>query len=295
MAIKYITAKSILSSIKNDTYFGTGYSVNLYRGCSHGCIYCDSRSDCYQIENFDDILVKKNAIELLEDALPRKREVRTIGFGSMNDCYMPVEKHLKMTRRALEVLRDAKTKSGAPRPFPVHIITKSTLVTRDIDLLLELSKTYAAVSITITAAEDQLSKMVEPAAPPSSARFEALKKLSDSGIYCGITLMPVLPFIEDSEENISGILLRAKEAGVKYILFTPGMTIREGQREYFYAALDRKFPGLRRRYEQSFGLKYGVGSPNASRLWGLFSKMTQEFGISSRMDFFKPPKENFLF
>jgi len=194
--IKEIQAKTLLSHVKQpDTWFGLKYNMNLYRGCQHRCIYCDSRSLRYGIDHFDsDILVKANAIELLRKELASKRVKGTIGAGSMNDPYMPLEKRLNLTGRALDVIAEFR--------FPVHILTKSDLVLRDIDALAEISRVFATVSFTITAANDALGKQVEPGAPPVSARFKAIERLSARGINAGIILMPVLPFIEDNAENI---------------------------------------------------------------------------------------------
>ena len=200
--IKEITAKTILNYVKQpDTWFGLRYNLNLYRGCQHQCIYCDSRSDCYQIENFADILVKANAIEILQDELPRKRTKGTIGFGSMNDPYMPIEKERELTRKALEVIQKNR--------FPVHILTKSTLVLRDIDILQKIAEQYAAVSFTITTADDELCKKLEPCAPVASERFSAMKELRDKGIYTGVMMMPILPFLEDTKENIEALVSQA--------------------------------------------------------------------------------------
>jgi len=172
--IEEIQAKSILSRIKNDSYFGLSYNMNLYRGCQHACIYCDSRSTCYQLGDLSHIRYKGNAIELLNKELYRKRLKGTIGFGSMNDPYMPVERKMQLTRKALEVVKQYR--------FPVHIITKSNLVTRDIDYLKQISKIYAAISFTITTVDDELARIIEPNAPLPSKRFEALKLLSENNI-----------------------------------------------------------------------------------------------------------------
>ena len=232
---RYIEAKTILSSVKNkpDIYFGLSYNMNLYRGCQHSCIYCDSRSDCYQLGDLSDIRIKKDAIQILERELRSKRLRGTVGFGSMNDCYMPVEREYQLTRKALLLMIKYK--------FPVHIITKSDLVLRDIDLLKEISKIYAAVSVTITTTDDNLSRIIEPNAPVSSKRFETLRQLSAQGIYCGITFMPVLPHINDTQENVTEMVKRAADCGVKYILPAFGLTIRDGQREHMYQQFeDRK-------------------------------------------------------
>ena len=195
-AVQYIEAKSILSKLRQkDTYFGITYNMNLYRGCQHGCIYCDTRSECYGVGDISRISVKKNALELLAKELASKRKNKaTVGTGSMNDPYMPLEKELGITRRALEEIARAR--------FPVHIITKSDLVMRDLDILKEISKTYAAVSLTITTGSDELSRKIEPGAPVSSDRFKALEYLAKNGIYAGVTLMTHLPFINDTQENI---------------------------------------------------------------------------------------------
>jgi len=274
--IKEITAKTLLSSSKHpDPWFGVKYTMNLYRGCQHRCIYCDSRSECYQIEDFADILVKTNAIELLKKELPSKRTKGTIGLGSMNDCYMPLEERYRLTQQALELI--------ARHCFPVHIITKSDLVLRDLDLLKEIAKIYAAVSFTITTADDELATKLEPGAPSPSRRYQALKTLSDQGIYTGITLMPVLPFIEDNEENILAIVDRAREAGAKYFIASFGMTMRDRQRAYYYEKLDRLFPGLREKYEKRFGDQYSCGAPNGGMLEKRFREACARYGIDTRM------------
>lgn len=279
--IKEITAKTLLSSSKHpDPWFGVKYTMNLYRGCQHQCIYCDSRSECYQIEDFADILVKTNAIGLLKKELSSKRTRGTIGLGSMNDCYMPLEERFRLTRQALELI--------ARHRFPVHIITKSDLVLRDTALLAEIGKIYAAVSFTITTTDDELAAKLEPGAPSPSRRYQAIKTLSDQGIYTGITLMPVLPFIEDNEANISAIVDRAREAGAKYIIASFGMTMRDRQRTYYYGKLDTLFPGLREKYEKRFGDQYSCGAPNAGNLEKTFREACARHGIATRMIQFTP-------
>ena len=219
----------------------------------HFCIYCDSRSACYQIEDFDrEVLVKVNAIDLLRKELPSKRVKGTVGTGAMSDPYMPLEADLNLTRQALEVLAQFR--------YPVHITTKSDLVLKDLDLLCQINQVRALVCFTITTADDELGKKVEPYAPLVSRRFEAARVLAAHGIQVGITMMPILPFIEDSEENIAQIVTRAHECGVTYILPWFGMSIRTGQREYFYGQLEVLFPGLRERYERQFGDQYGCQS-----------------------------------
>ncbi len=282
--IKEIHAKTILNHVKQpDDWFGLKYNMNLYRGCQHQCIYCDSRSACYQIENFADIHVKVNAIDLLADALPRKRVRGTIGFGSMNDPYMPIERKYQLCRRALEVIAENR--------FPVHIITKSDLALRDLELLQQINAdTYAAVSFTITTADDELARKIEPGAPLSSARFAAMKTFSDAGIHTGVMMMPVLPFIADTLENVDALLKLAHAAGADYILPWFGLTLREGSREYFYAKLDRLFPGIQQQYARQFGLRYECNSPDAKTLYARFTELRKKYGITDRMTVFTPEK-----
>jgi len=281
--IKEIHSKTIINHVKQpDTYFGLKYNMNLYRGCQHQCIYCDSRSTCYQIENFADIHIKANAIELLEDALPRKRVRGTIGTGSMNDPYMPIERKANLTGRALEII----SRNG----FPVHIITKSDLVMRDLEILKEINKVYAAVSFTITTTDDDLAKKLEPGAPPPSVRWNAMKTLSDAGILTGVTMQPILPFIEDTPENISSIVELAHENGASYILPWFGMSLREGSRDYYYDKLDKLFPGVKQRYVQRFGGRYICNTPNWRQLDDLFQKAIYKYGIATQMPIFTPEK-----
>jgi DNA repair photolyase len=281
--IKEIHTKTILNHVKQpDSYFGLKYNMNLYRGCQHQCIYCDSRSDCYRIENFADIHVKVNAIDLLTDVVPRKRVRGTIGFGSMNDTYMPVERKYKLTRRALEVI--------AQHQYPVHIITKSDLVLRDIDLLREINQVYASVSFTITTANDALSKKLEPGAPPSSARFKAIRALADAGIQTGVTMMPILPFIEDTVENVKSLVEMAHQAGATYILPWFGMSLRAGSRDYYYDKLDQLFPGVKRKYMHQYGGRYECNSPSWRKLDEVFQKLVYQYGIVTQMPVFTPEK-----
>ncbi|MBP1645103.1 MAG: radical protein [Bacteroidetes bacterium] len=286
--IKYIQAKSILSKLTHtDSWFGISYNMNLYRGCQHGCIYCDTRSECYGINDISQISIKENAIELLQKELSSKRKQKaTIGTGSMNDPYMPIEKEIRLTRKALELINKYK--------YPVHIITKSNLVERDIDLLEEISKTYSAVSFTITTFDDKLSNIIEPFAPSTSLRFNAIETLAKKGIYTGITLMPILPFINDNIENIKSIIHKAKDSGASYILPAFGLTLRKGSKDYFYTELDRSYIGLRAKYESCFQEKYICSSPNYLKLQEVFENETQKLNIKSQMEFYKPKEENQL-
>jgi DNA repair photolyase len=280
--IHEVTAKTLLSSSRQpDPWFGIKYTMNLYRGCTHQCIYCDSRSECYQIENFADVLVKTNAIDLLKKELPRKRVKGTIGTGSMSDPYLPLEATRNLTRQALEVI--------AQHQFPVHALTKSDLVLRDLETLREINRVYAAVSFTITTADDDLGKQLEPGAPIVSRRFTAMAQLAAAGIMTGVLLMPVLPFIEDNAENITAIVSRAHDCGAAYILASFGMTLRDRQRAHYYAQLDRLFPGLRKQYERRFGVRYSASANDAHRLEHIFREQCARYGIATRLRQYEAP------
>ncbi len=248
--------------------------MNLYRGCSHGCIYCDSRSKCYQMNHdFEDIEVKENALELLEAALRRKRKRCMIGTGAMTDPYIPLEKKLGYTRKALLLIE----KYG----FGVALQTKSDLVLRDLDILRRINeKTKAVVQMTLTTADEKLCRIIEPNVSTTNERFEALKALRDAGIPTVVWLCPVLPFINDTEENIRTILGMCVEAGVRGVLcFGMGLTLREGNREYFYRQLDIHFPRLKERYIREYGNNYMVDSPRSTELMRLFHRICEENGI----------------
>lgn len=248
--------------------------MNLYRGCSHGCIYCDSRSKCYQMNHdFEDIEVKENALELLEAALRRKRKRCMIGTGAMTDPYLPLEKNLGYTRKALLLIE----KYG----FGVALQTKSDLVLRDLDILRRINeKTKAVVQMTLTTADEKLCRIIEPNVSTTNERFEALKALRDAGIPTVVWLCPVLPFINDTEENIRTILGMCVEAGVRGVLcFGMGLTLREGNREYFYRQLDIHFPRLKERYIREYGNNYMVDSPRSTELMRLFHRICEENGI----------------
>ena len=248
--------------------------MNLYRGCSHGCIYCDSRSKCYQMNHdFEDIEVKENALELLEAALRRKRKRCMIGTGAMTDPYIPLEKKLGYTRKALLLIE----KYG----FGVALQTKSDLVLRDLDILRQINeKTKAVVQMTLTTADEKLCRIIEPNVSTTNERFETLKALRDAGIPTVVWLCPVLPFINDTEENIRTILGMCVEAGVRGVLcFGMGLTLREGNREYFYRQLDIHFPRLKERYIREYGNNYMVDSPRSTELMRLFHRICEENGI----------------
>ncbi len=259
--IREIEAKTLLSRVEGlDTWFGLDFGMNLYRGCQHRCIYCDSRSLCYGNDRFDeDVLVKRNAIDVLRDELRRKRRGGVVGTGSMNDPYMPVEASEHLTERALAAL--------AEFGFGVHVVTKSMLVLRDIAALQKIARrSVAAVSLTITTVDDDLARRIEPGAPPPSERFRALRELAGAGIETRVALMPVLPFLEDSWENVRAIVERAADAGAQAIVASFGLTLRDRQRDYFYARLDESFPGLRATYEARYGQQYVCAVPASDDL-----------------------------
>ena len=261
----YVKAKGILSSQNG---------MNLYRGCMHGCIYCDSRSICYQMDHaFEDIEVKENALELLEDALSRKRKRCMIGTGSMSDPYIPLELETEYTRKALLIIE----KYGCG----VALQTKSDRVLRDLEILKRINeKTKAVVQMTLTTADDNLCKIIEPNVCTTKERFEALKIFRDNGIPTVVWLCPILPYINDTRENIEAILQMCIEAQVRGVIcFGMGLTLRDGSREYYYRQLDRHFPGLKERYIREYGDRYEIPSPRSDELMRLFHRTCEQNGI----------------
>lgn len=269
----FVDAKGILTG--NSGYFG----MNIYRGCSHGCIYCDSRSKCYQFTHpFEDIEVKRNASELLEKALRSKRKKCMIGTGAMSDPYMHCEEELRLTRKCLEIIY----KYG----FGAAIQTKSDRILQDIDLLDEINRTAkCVVQITLTTYDDDLCRILEPNVCNTKRRIEVLEKMQARGIPTIVWLTPILPFINDTEENITAIMSECVRTGVKGIIdFGMGLTLREGDREYYYAALDKHFPGMKQRYIRSYGNAYELPSPHAKELAGIVRRICKENGMLSTPD-----------
>ena len=260
----FVDSKSILSA-KN--------GMNLYRGCSHGCIYCDSRSEIYNMgHEFEDIEVKQNALELLKKELIRRPKAM-IGTGAMTDPYIPLEKRLEYVRKSLELIH----RYG----FGFTCITKSDLILRDLDLLKKINeKAKVVIQMTITTADDDLCAILEPNVCPTSRRVEVLKTLNDNGIATVVWLCPILPYINDTEDNINAILDCCIDSNVYGILcFGMGLTLRKGNREYFYEKLDDNFPGLKERYIEKFGNDYVLPSPNDAKLMSIFKRRTSENGI----------------
>lgn len=261
----FIKAKGILSGDNG---------MNLYRGCTHGCIYCDSRSECYQMDHaFEDIEVKENALELLEKALLSKKKRCMIGTGAMTDPYLPLEEKLHMTRGALEIIE----RHG----FGIAIQTKSARILRDLDILRKINgKSKAVVQMTLTTCDDALCRILEPNVSVTSERVAALKQFRDAGIPTMVWLCPILPFINDTRENIEGILQSCIDAGVKGVLcFNMGLTLRDGNREYFYAQLDKHFPGMKERYIRAYGNRYELNSTKNEELLRLFHKTCEKAGM----------------
>jgi DNA repair photolyase len=266
----YKTYKSILSPDNG---------MNIYRGCTHGCVYCDSRSKCYQMQHdFEDIEIKTNTPEMLAAELRKKRKKSMISTGAMTDSYMPLEAELQYTRRCLEVIE----KYG----FGLAIQTKSNLILRDLDLLKSINqKAKCVVQMTLTTYDEKLCKIVEPGVCTTRERFEVLKTMQKNSIPTVVWLCPLLPFINDTEENLHGILNYCIQAKVRGILnFGIGVTLREGDREYFYASLDRHFPGLKAKYQQKYGYSYIVNSDNNDRLMEIFYQECQKHDILCHND-----------
>ena len=267
----FADAKGIL------TGSGKRFGMNIYRGCSHGCIYCDSRSRCYNFTHpFEDIEVKQNAPELLERALRSKRRKCMIGTGAMSDPYMHCEEKLGLTRRCLEIIRD--------NGFGVAVQTKSDRILRDIDLLDEINRSAkCVVQMTLTTYDDELCNILEPNVCNTKKRIEVLEKMRKRGIPTIVWLTPILPFINDTKENVEAILNECVRVGVKGVIdFGMGLTLRDGDREYFYEALDKFFPGMKDRYIERYGNSYELQSPNAKELTGILKKICDDNGIMSR-------------
>lgn len=261
----YVKAKEILSSSNG---------MNLYRGCSHGCIYCDSRSKCYHMDHdFEDIEIKENAIALLENALKRKRSPCMLSTGSMTDPYIPLENEIGNVRKALSL--------AYQYGFGFTLITKSAQVLRDLDLLKAINdRAKCVVQMTLTTFDEGLCRKIEPNVSTTRERAAALQALHEAGIPTVVWLCPLLPFINDTEENLRGILAYCREAQVYGVIcFGMGLTLREGNREYFYRQLDRLFPGMKEKYIRTYGMHYQLNSPRNRELMELFHRLCEDYGI----------------
>lgn len=278
--MEYITAKTIISQyMENNPWFGINYNMNIYKGCCHGCIYCDSRSECYQIENFDKVRAKDNAVNIIHKELKGKKRTGVVGTGAMSDPYNPFEKELILTRNALKEIN--------LNGFGVAIATKSSLITRDIDILKEIkSHSPVLIKITITTFDDELCRRIEPNVSLSSERFKAIEELSSNGIYTGILLMPILPFINDNVENIRNIVRKASRCGAKFIYaYGMGVTLRQNQRDYYYEQLYKNFPeeNLVKKYIETFNNQYECPSLKSKSLWKAFVEECENNGIVYKM------------
>ncbi len=278
--MEYIPAKTIVTKIKApNNWFGIDYNMNIYKGCCHGCIYCDSRSDCYGVEQFDKVRAKEDALRIIRNDLRRKTRSGVVGTGAMSDPYNPFERKLMLSRHALE-LCDAFG-------FGAAIATKSSLLVWDIDILKSIAEhSPVLLKITITTADDELAAKVEPNVARPSERFKMIEELAGAGLYTGILLMPVLPFIEDNRDNIGEIIRRAKDAGVDFIYPAFGMTLRGNQRAWYYQKLNELFPGegLAEEYRKRYGEYYECVSPQAKKLWEYFTEECGKRQIVYRME-----------
>lgn len=277
----YIKASTLLSKYtKDNPWFGIDYNMNIYKGCCHGCIYCDSRSECYGIEDFHKVRAKENSTIIIRNELKRKTKKGVIGTGSMSDPYNPLEEKYMLTRRALEQINTYN--------FGVALATKSSLIERDIDLFKKI-KVHSPVlaKVTITTSDDLLCEKLEPKVCNTSKRFKTIEKLCENGIFTGVLLMPILPFINDNEENIKIIVKRASNSGAKFIFsFGMGVTLRKKQREYFYRELIRLFPNknLVTKYNEIFKNDYECPSPNHKKLWYVLKNECEKVGLLYKMD-----------
>jgi len=274
-----LCVKSILSSFKlQPNWFGTEYNMNLYRGCSHGCIYCDSRSACYGVADFDTVKPKRHALEILEGELKRRRKKGIIAMGAMSDPYNPLEKSHKLTSGAIDLIGRAG--------FGLSLATKSDLVCRDISFLQRVAdRAPVLIKITVTTTDDSLGAIIEPRVASPSQRLNAVKRLSSAGLFTGVLMMPVLPYLEDNSENVLGVVHGAAAAGARFIYPGFGVTLRDNQRQWYYDRLDEAFPGVSMRYRSSFGEQYKCGFPQkAAALEKLFQKECDSLGILYRMD-----------
>ncbi len=272
-----VSAKHLLTPVHPgmEDFFHADFNMNLYRGCSHGCIYCDSRSVCYRLPNFGTVRPKADALALLSTELRGKRSMGVISMGAMSDPYNPLEASLLLTRGALELIRRAR--------FGAAFTTKSALCARDAALLAEIQRSAPVCArLTITCAEDSLCRMIEPHVSPTSERFAALRALSDAGVYAGVWLNPVLPGLTDTEENLRRIVRMTAENGGRFVVCFFGMTLRTGSRDYYFDALQRLFPGLRDWYIRQYGNAYEIPARDPGLLYKAFTEECTRCGLSWR-------------
>ncbi len=276
--MRTVPAKTILQKNKSTEWFGSEYNMNLYRGCSHGCIYCDSRSDCYRLEDFETVRAKENCLMILRDELRRKIRTGVVGTGAMCDPYNPFEETELLSRHAFELI-DAFE-------FGAAVLSKSALISRDKDIFAGIAEHSPMLcQVTVTTADDSLAALIEPNVSSPSERFEAVAEMSERGLFTGIVMTPLLPFIEDTEENVLQIVRKAKECGARSVYPMFGLTMRSGQREYFYRKLEELFPdsGLAERYARTYGDRYVCTSPRVKKLWKIFTEECTRLGLLYEM------------
>lgn len=271
------TRTIMTKSNKGSRWFGIDYHMNLYKGCPFGCIYCDSRCEAYHIDQFDKVKTKENALEILEEELKSKGLKGVVSFGTLSDPYNPEENTLQLTRKALKLI----SKYG----FGVSIDTKSDLILRDMDILKDISEHNSVIiKISITTYDDELARKIEPNVISSTRRFEVLEELRKNGIYAGVLMTPVLPFLTDSEENILNMISKSKNADAKFIYTKMGMNLKTNQRDYYYNALDILYPGLKEDYIGVYGKKNVCNTLHFRHLMELYLKRCSEAHILTDMD-----------
>ncbi|MBU4444642.1 radical SAM protein [bacterium] len=287
VTIREINAKSILRKHKRiDSWFLSRYGMNLYRGCTHNCVYCDGRAEGYYVDGDfgTEVAGKVNAIEILRRELDpaRRRKPLKKGFmmigGGVGDSYQPIEKQYRISRKALELIAEYQ--------FPVHILTKSTLVKRDIDVLKAINeKNRAIVSFSFSSVDDDISALFEPGVPPPSERLETIKFFKQEGIACGMYLVPVIPFITDKPRLMEDAVRRARDTGVDFINFS-GMTLKDGrQKDYFMQTITEHYPDLTSSYRKIYKSdKWGQASGEYYQsIHQTFSTIIDQYKIPSRM------------
>lgn len=272
-----IKAKSILVPNKGPSHwFGVKYNFNIYRACPHNCIYCDSRSECYQIDNFQQVQVKTNSTLLLDQTLAKKRDKCIIGTGAMSDPYLPLEDSLFLTRDCLKIINQHK--------FGFHVVTKSPLIVRDLELFKEAAQVHFSAALTITTTFEEMAKIVEPNVALPADRLKAIETLSKNNLFVGVLMMPILPFLQDNKKNISSIIRQSADSGAKFIFPWFSVTLRDRQRDYFFQKLDIHYPGLRKQYEKRYGNAYECASPNAKHLYTFFEEECKKYKIITKME-----------
>lgn len=274
--MEQIQAKKILTKTKNREWFGTDYNMNIYRGCHHGCIYCDSRSECYQIENFDQVTYKENALVLLNKELQGKRKKAVIGFGAMSDAYNHLEKKHCLTQHALELIDT--------HGFGISLATKSALLERDIERFKSIQQ-HSPVNIgfSLSTSHDGLARKIERHVSSPSERFAVLTKCKENNLYSGVLLMPVLPYITDNWKLVADLILKAHEANADYIYPLFGMTLRDRQKDYYFAALEKLSPEIADRYKRNDRNNYFFPAEEYKRLNDNFKNLCTKLGISYKM------------